>query len=262
MERSVFIPRSDQLRYVTPQYSRVYFGNEFCERLMPGAGDLAAVRDFVLRRKLSFTFVTPLATDRGITALRPACARIIQDFPGAEIVVNDWGVLLMLREEFDFANVTLGRLLTRQKKGPRILGLLRALPARATDHFMRACSDVSALRQFFRDFHVNRLEFDNLLQGIERWEGGLPGSLYFPYACISVTRYCLPAVCSRHDGFVRSIPECGHECRAGVFRLKSRNMPVDIKLKGNAQFFENYRIPDDLQRLNIDRTVFEPEIPL
>ena len=41
MERALFIAKQKNLKYLTADYQRVYFGNEFCERLLPGPETLS-----------------------------------------------------------------------------------------------------------------------------------------------------------------------------------------------------------------------------
>lgn len=44
--------------------------------------------------------------------------------------------------------------------------------------------------------------------------------------------------------------------------LQHKQMPADLLLKGNTQFFKNEQLPDNLKDLSIDRIVYEPEIPI
>lgn len=261
MEQVIFISKVENLRYVDSKYSRLYFGNEFCQRLLSSLEDFEVVRDFILKHKMEFTLVTPYVTNKGIDVLRPILEYVIKNFLGAEIVINDWGVLRLLRREFNYSNFALGRLLTKQKRGPRILNLKNRVPQNMIQHFQKSNIDVPILSDFLVNNGIKRVELDNLLQGIAREDTCLKASLYFPFAYVTTTRFCLTASSETGRRFLRNIPSCNKECQKYIFSLRHKNMPVDLFLKGNTQFFENEHLPDNLNNLNIDRIVYEPEIP-
>lgn len=121
MEQAIFITKTDNLKYVNSKYSRLYFGNEFCERLFSSPEDLKIISDFVLEHRMNFSLVTPFLTNAGIKALKPYLEYTAANFSSPEVIVNDWGMLKLLRDEFSKIQPVLGRLLTKQKRGPRIL---------------------------------------------------------------------------------------------------------------------------------------------
>jgi len=261
MEQAIFISRVQNLKYSNSKYTRLYFGNEFCQRLIPSLEDIRVIRDFISKYQMKFSFVTPYVTNDGILTLRPLLEHVIKNFPGAEIVVNDWGILRLIRREFNYPVLALGRLLTKQKRGPMNMNLKKRLPQTMLQHFQESNIDVPILGDFLVDNGIKRVELDNLLQGIIRENPSLEASLYFPFAYVTTTRFCLTASSGFRRKFLRSIPYCNKECQKYSFRLKHKKMPVNLFLKGNTQFFENKHLPDDLNSLNIDRLVFQPEIP-
>ena len=62
MEYAVFIAKNDHLNYCDQNFSRLYFGNEFCPHLLPAPGELAAVLEFA--RDRDFSLVTPTSPTR------------------------------------------------------------------------------------------------------------------------------------------------------------------------------------------------------
>jgi hypothetical protein len=75
------------------RFTRIAYGTEFCENLIPSRDSLRAVA--ASGRPL--TFLTPYAGDEGIANIRA----LLPELPaGSEVVFNDWGVLRMLRREF------------------------------------------------------------------------------------------------------------------------------------------------------------------
>lgn len=262
LEKAIFISAPRNLKYVDTAYSRLYFGIEFCERLMPSIEDVSSVVSFAAKNNMAFTFVTPFVTDKGITMLEPVIDYLSDKQETTEIVVNDWGFLNLLRRKNWKGSLSLGRLLTKQKRGPRIMNVLKRLPKGAIEHFRQSNIDVPVLSEFLLERNIKRVELDNLLQGISRPHAILKGSLYYPYLYVTTTRYCLTASCESKTTNYRLISSCNKQCQKYEFELSHRSMPVKLLLKGNTQFFINDKIPDNLESLNIDRLVFEPEIPV
>ena len=50
-------------------FSRIYFGNEFCENLTPEVNELKNIFKIIEKKSINFSFVTPWSTDRGIKKL-------------------------------------------------------------------------------------------------------------------------------------------------------------------------------------------------
>ena len=261
IEKAIFISNTKNLGYVTHAYSRLYFGIEFCERLIPSREELSAAIEFAGRNKMDFTFVTPFVTDNGMEKLARLLDCFSGDQRGSEIVINDWGFLRVLKERSWQGAFVLGRLLTKQKRGPTIMNIMHILPKDALEHFKQCSADVGC--DFLAHNNISRIELDNQLQGISRPGAPLKASLYSPYAYITTTRYCTmsPYNGAEKPSF-RSIRPCNKECQESEHTLDHPSMPVRILLRGNTQFFKNETMPRDLEALHIDRVVFEPVIPV
>lgn len=262
-EQAVFFARIEPLLAWDKPCDRIYFGHEFCQRLLPDPDVLLKAANRAREIGKPFTFVTPFVTNAGlrrVATLFQALAKSELPYP-PEIVVNDWGVLRMLNREFPDWPTALGRLLVRQKRGPRLMRVKDRMPAPAMDHLMRSASDAPHLRGFLAGLSVRRLELDNLLQGIRREDGALPASLYHPYAYVSTTRLCLLMRGDRPDKNSRSLGRCSKECGRYDVTLTHHEMPVPLLLKGNAYFFRNDTMPENLAQLGVDRLVLQPEPP-
>lgn len=263
MEKAIFISKIENLKYVTQEYSRLYFGIEFCQNLIPVKEELDHILKFVSENKLDFTFVTPYLTNEGMRKIKTLLSYIIDEQPKAEIVINDWGLLESLNRDYFDLNLVLGRLLTKQKRGPRILNLMGRVPDAMIQHFRQSNVDSFTISNFLISKQIKRVELDNLLQGISRPPHSLKSSLYIPFAYITTTRLCLLSSCEdKGNKPLRAISGCDKECQRYTFRLAHKKMPVDLFLKGNTQFFKNGRLPDNLNDLNVNRIVYEPEIPI
>ena len=169
MEQAIFVSAAifDE---VHEPYSRLYFGNEFCQRLLPQPGELDAALAWAQARRMAFTLVTPYVSGEALSALDVLFQRLARCAEASfEVVVNDWGVLHLLTEgrwKGAFIPV-LGRLLTKQRRDPRI-PILRSLPEAARQHLKSANIDAPPLSDFLRSRGIERVELDNPPQGLVR----------------------------------------------------------------------------------------------
>ena len=273
IEKAIFIhsgPKNrallsaDGARPFSGEYSRLYFGIEFCERLIPSVEELSAAIKFSKNSGMKFTFVTPFVTDAGLALLEPLADHIREAgiMEETELVINDWGFLNLLDKKGWSGPLSLGRLLTKQKRGPRIMNILDKLPPAAIEHFKQSNVDVPSLAGFLKEKGIRRVELDNLLQGVSRPQASLKASLYYPYAYVTVTRYCAMIPSQEKKLNLRSILACSRDCQNHEFELSHKSMPVKLLLKGNTQFIKNDRLPQNLEKLNIDRLVFQLCLPI
>ena len=264
MQNSIFITKKQNLKYWNKKYIRLYFGNEFCQRLIPSKEDLDYIIGFVKKNNIKLSFVTPYVTDDGIERLEPLLELLTKRLSGSEVIINDYGTLEIIKEKKLKLKPVLVRLLTKQKRGPRIINIMDKLPKPAIEHFRKSNAEVPIFQEFLVKNGFGRVELDNLLQGIgdDFSESKIKASLYYPYAYVTTTRFCLTSICDKEDA-VPGIHPCKKECKKyGPFKLTNKNMPVHLLLKGNTQFFENKKLPEDLEEKGINRLVFEPELPV
>jgi len=289
MEKAVFISDVSQLGCVGKKYSRVYFGNEFCERLIPSCEDLVKVMLFVRKKGFAFSLVTPYVTDTGLGKIKLLLRRLHKEKMPCEIIVNDWGVLHAVSRQYPSFSPVLGRLLTKQKRCPTLINLFKRetramlakdpenpelrflvfqkkLPPEVDQYYKSSnVSSVPVIHDFLISRGITRIELDNLGQGLmlELPRGKIAASVYFPYAYISTTFYCLSAGCDeKKQSFLRRKP-CRRQCQSYIFKLRHKAMPKVIYLKGNTQFYKNTHLPlRSLADSGVDRIVYEPRIPV
>ena len=185
--------------------TRLHVGSEFCERLLPTPAQL--ILNLVEAREygLGVSLLTPVASPQVIDAL----AELLALLPaGAEVVVSDWGVALLLQERFPQLTPVAGRILCRMLKDPRLGNPQYAPPA---GHDLAS----PWLDTVLRRLNVARLEMDlPLFAGDGTFSGApLPLDVHLPFAFVAKGRMC------RTAGLARSGPErfsprplCHHEC--------------------------------------------------
>jgi hypothetical protein len=260
-EKAVLYYKELDFSGIAGKFDRLYFGTEFCERLLPTPKLLEQVFNKSRDAALCFTLLTPFVTDAGMKNLVPLLEWLDVNSEATEVVVNDFGVLHLLRNEYPSLIPVLGRLLTKQKRGPRLIRILDIVPDKMKQHFMGTPTDIDDYRSLIEKYGIKRLEFDNPLQGVARlpW---IPASIYYPYAYISTTRICLAADCENRKKVLRRIIPCAFECSRYMFTLTHDAMPVPLLLKGNTYFLKNETLPPDLNAQGIDRLVLQMEPPV
>jgi len=265
IERARYVTRVAELDDTSEGYRRLYFGNEFCECLIPTAAEMDYALDHAHARGLGFTLVTPYVTDRSLVTLETLFRQLAAHQPGSEVVFNDWGVLTTLNEVYPALVPVMGRLLHKMKRGPRFVNLQHMLPESTLRYYRSSSLDSPLYQGLLREWGVRRVELDNLLQGVEAGLGGseIRASLHLPYAVVSTTRLCLTAGCDvvGAEETVGIFP-CRRECQRYTFKLTHPVMPVPIIRQGNTMFFKNDRLPENMTSQNIDRLVVAKAIPI
>lgn len=129
---------------------RLYYGSEFCERLIPDKQSLSRVMTEVQQTDLDFTLMTPLVSDKGLRRLM----RILTELPDAsEVVVNDWGVMRLLCRDFPSLVPVVGRQLYKMIKDPR-------LPSAQWTKLYPHDIQSGPFQHLLEKFGVSRLEMD------------------------------------------------------------------------------------------------------
>lgn len=167
-------PHKDSEEYShidVPPFNRTYFGNEFCEALIPDVEHLERALFRAQQRGLSFTFVTPQVTDEYLEQLRACFRALAKSGRDVEVVVNDWGVMRVLRTHYPELIPVMGRIMNR---GGRFFERSNASNLTYFPY-----------RRFLLNYGVRRIEFDCPRQfgEIDFKNTGLTGSIYFPYSC-------------------------------------------------------------------------------
>jgi len=260
MENALFITKVEELRYWDDKYSRLYFGNEFCERLIPSPDELLEVLKSAQKYKCKFSLVTGYVNDEAISKLEKLFEKLFEFKPESEVIINDWGVL-RVAYKYKF-KLVLGRLLSRQKKGPEVLGIWDDLPEITKEYFQTGCLNDPFI-YFLKEQGVIRIELDNALQGIRLdKQVNINVSLYYPYGYITTTRYCFSNCNNRRKGMPIGIYPCKKECQKLYFVLRHHSMTTPLLLKGNTVFFENKEICLSDRQGMVDRIIHEPDIPI
>jgi len=103
-------------------FSRLYYGAEFCFWRLPSIEKTLASRAWARRIGWAYTLVTPVLGEAERRQLDSFFKAVLPELTaGDEILISDWGALELVRSVRDDLTVILGRTLSGQKRGPRIL---------------------------------------------------------------------------------------------------------------------------------------------
>jgi hypothetical protein len=231
--------------------SRLYYGAEFCFWRLPAVEKILSAREWAKNAGWDFTLVTPVVGEEEHQAL----ARVLQVAlsnlrTGDEVLISDWGTLEQVRAVRDDLTVVVGRTLSGQKRGPRILDM--TLNSDQEKYFQSGSWYSSPAVELLIEQGLARVELDNLLQGIAPLPKGLSGSLHLPYAMVTTSRNCPFRDADKPGG-------CSVAC-GETFTLRSAETKVLLYQDGNTQFLCNETLPANLSDLGIDRVVRHPQL--
>lgn len=274
IEQAVHIRNGRDLSDVTRgRYTRVYWGEEFCEKRMPQIMPTRRVFKRASSLGMGFTLVVPFVTERGLTAVLRQCEWLAGKTRGVELVANDWGLIHAVAERFPGAfSIALGRLLVRQQRMPLVSMMLQQQPPLGLKS--RDGKNISIIfhkapgkicRRAMRSSYINagisysamkrwgigRVELNNVLQGVDLEGIRFKKSLYTPLVHVSTTRYCPMDTPARRK--LRIAP-CAQQCRSYYRRLTCPTIPFALLKMGNSVFYENRVDPDRLPE-GVDRLV-------
>jgi len=249
LEKSILIPsikNINQFLENPTEYDRVYFGSEFCPLMIPRIEEVVEVLSLCEAYGRQFTLITPYLDEISVDRVGKLLDFLDNKSIYPEILIGDWGMLNYIPEKF--ANrfpLILGRILAKQKTGPRIQMINDVLPS-AYESSMKTHVDIPAFTDFLRSRGVVRVELDIPLQGLDiEMPADFGISLYYPYTYISTTRRCP----------IKETGKC--DCNEYFFRLSSVNMPVDIYALGNTVFFKHERFPQLRENISYNRIVYQ-----
>ncbi len=251
MERALYTRDLARIRRARRDgFSRVYFGEDLCEALLPSPRELAEARVVSDGEGLGFTLVTPMGTDGMVHRVVELLDVLEGDSVANEVVANDYGTLKLLSERPGLVGI-FGRILNKQARDPRV--------ARGKGGDLGALSP--PMLALLRSRGVRRVELDNTLPGAPGVaQEGLRVSLYTPYAVLTLTRMC---AFNRADPAgtghtVELVGRCRRHCLdAGRYTLRHAGLDVPLLLRGNALLYRVDTLPVDLGALGIDRLIVQ-----
>lgn len=110
MEKAINLTHLDNIDKIDiSKFDRIYYGAEFCERLIPSSKSFKIVFKKIRRLNKNISLLTPPVTEAGLKKLK-LIFPLLEDTD--EIIVNDYGVLNMINKEFK-NKIHIGRIIGR-----------------------------------------------------------------------------------------------------------------------------------------------------
>jgi hypothetical protein len=221
---------------------RLYIGDEFCIHRLPNPVEFDTLCQLAKGGNRALTFLTPPLTDAGIDRFAPLFDILKDMDPGTEVVVNDWGVLLFLKEKYPSFQLSVGRLLNKGFKDPRLTSPDEALTFSAeTAELFNTCTfDAVEFPAKMQQLNIKRLERDLLPFGepeIKR-HGELQTSVYFPFGYITTGRVCWMSSFHTVPGKKFSISNgCHRTCQKISLKLNHAKTDLHLYQTGNTIFY-------------------------
>ena len=221
---------------------------EFCFKKLCSIGNLHTIAKKCNFEKI--TILTPFVTQSDISKIKKFFDSLHEIYPKTEVVFNDWGVFHLIKQNgYKFKTIA-GRLINKQKKDPRIRFLLNKINFKMINYFRSTPSDNSYLLDFLVENKIYRIEMDNVIQGFNKIKK-IKASIYYPKVLVTVSRMCMG---SEYKYIFKET--CSQECLKNLFVIKKYQLTRPIYIEGNHQYYLNYKIPKDLDKLNVDRIVY------
>lgn len=223
---------------------RLYIGNEFCHNLFPCLDDLIKMLEKAKEESLNVTLCFTYIRECYIQKTKDIIEKIydwckINNFK-IEIVVNDWGMLKLLKDKENYFTLCLGNLLNKRKKDPRYI--YKNGYEKNKELLSLNSLNSKKFREFLKDNNIERYEYESCNYKIAIPEG--KHSLHFPFYMTNSSQYCpLYAMCTTMNrGNQKLLKACPKYCRDYVFLY-----PKHLKMIGkyNSLFaFDNTLLKD------------------
>jgi hypothetical protein len=192
-------------------------------------------------RRLPVVLLTPYFRDAELRRVLPLF-RAIPEGAGFEVALNDWGALQAVRGLFPRMNLSLGRLLSGQKRCPRIGVSPRLTEEGRAWHGEGLFSSARAREQLASVYGIARYHVDDLPWGADSVPAGTSGPSLFvhsPWAVVTVSDAC-PWIGGVSSATVAS---CPRPCRGGMVALREPSMGAEMVLRGKARFVDVRELP-------------------
>jgi hypothetical protein len=232
----------DLIEELPGSLSRIYVGDEFCLNRLPVLSVLKDIYQFAEKKKFNVTFLTPVLTNEGIEKFIKLFDFINEVDPYSEIVINDWGVLAFLKRKYPSFQLSLGRLLNKGFKDPRLPEPEKTINTskEASQLLNESTFDLVEYQKKIAELGVIRLERDLMPYANQLSESNcmLRTSIYFPFGYITTSRVCWIASFDQQAG-KKFIPggKCVRRCNEFIFILKNKVCSLNIVQNGNTIFY-------------------------
>lgn len=232
----------DNINDFNNKYDVIYFGFEFCDKRIPNIKDIKLIEKKCLVNKMKFVFVTPIFSINNSKKIKNILKKLSNK---SEIVINDFGVLDIIRDLKLKNKLILGRLLTKQKKFYHKLENIKLI-----EYFKQSTLSNKLFINFLKKYNIYRIEFDNSIYLPKLLKSyNFKYSLYAPFCLLTTSTNCL---------FIKNLKikndNCNNICKFGYFIEYSNNNEKIFNF-GKSQFY-HISSKEYLKHNEYDRIVY------
>lgn len=253
-----------KMKFFDKEISHVYIGNDFCVNLFPNEEMLIKLINQAYEEKLGITISYPPLVQQRLEQTK-AMIKILEKFceekqTSIELVINDWGMVQLLKEEeIECFKLVLGRLLNKRKKDPRMKNRMGYEKYKNEFGRNNLCSE--PFGKIMDKCLIKRCEFEANQFFNEIPDGN--HTLHFPFYQTNTASNCLIyANCKNKSVIQQEYPEhCPHYCSEFYFSFPKH---LDVIGKNNSLFvfdkniFLEQKIIDRYVERGINRFAYTP----
>lgn len=209
----------DNHKLMEKDIDRLYIGNEFCHNLFPGKTKLLKMLKKAVAEginiTLCFTYLREYLIEKTKEIIDEVYEFCIDNNIVIEVVINDYGMLELLKCKDKYLKISLGVLLNKRKKDPRYIY------KKGYDEHKDLMSENGLNSKLFNDFlsdnNIGRYEYESCSYDIKIAEG--KHSMHVPFYVTNTSQYCtLYAKCTTMDrGNQKLVVNCPKYCNDYVF---------------------------------------------
>lgn len=224
--------------------TRVYIGNEFCHNLFPETNLLIKMMDRAESKNLNitlcFTYMRDCLIERTEETINKVYSWCVEHKKQIEVVINDWGMIELLKDKQDYIKICLGVLLNKRKKDPRYS--YKKGYEENKDLIAKNSLNSSIFTEFLKENGIERYEYESCGYRMDIAEG--KHSMHMPFYVTNTSQYCpLYSMCKyQNRGKQELVLNCPKYCRDYIF-----SYPKHLKMVGryNSLFaFDNILLKD------------------
>lgn len=219
------------------KYSRLYFGDDFCEQLLPDEKEFNDMLLLATKYKKNLTMVTSPMGQRSLDSLVKLLDKYQQSIYefNFEIVFNDYGVFQVL-SPYNSLKMVCGRVLARFKRDPRQYSIIDQLDSSFTQTNVAG----NYIQNLFLQNKIYRIDMDwsqHIDVGFHT--GGINYSVITPWTYLTTTRLCRLNEINLYDedNRLRVGGVCSGICKNVEVKLRNQSMQKELLVIGNTQFY-------------------------
>lgn len=259
MEKAIIISRTtSDLKEKLKDVDYLYYGNEFCEYLIPTLEELKNSYLTAKSAGVGYVFVTPYTNEMGLDLIKEDIEWLVVNANEFSIVCNDWGVFAYCISIGLSEKIIVGRVLNKMYRDVRIKLEQNNIEENLYKSFKKTPLLSSQYIELWKKYKINRIEFDNVFQGFDNellQNTKIRKSVYYPYIYLTTSRLCL-----YNQAYWEGNLKCDKQCAENCFEFTYNGEEILLYEYGKTVFLKNDNSVKKLEKY-FDRIILEPKIP-